>query len=174
MIMKKQYLEAGKIVGTHGLKGEVRIDPWCDSAEFLARFKRLYYKDKTEIRIKSAKVHKNITIMHFDGVDTVESADALRGRVVYISRDDVRLPEGVYFVQDIVGLEAVDADDGSIVYGTVTDVMQTGANDVYQITKDGKDYLIPKIPDVVSEVDIDLGVIRINTKTIKGLFDDED
>ena len=112
--------------------------------------------------------------MHFDGVDTVESADALRGRVVYISRDDVRLPEGVYFVQDIVGLEAVDADDGSIVYGTVTDVMQTGANDVYQITKDGKDYLIPKIPDVVSEVDIDLGVIRINTKTIKGLFDDED
>lgn len=172
--MKKQFLEAGKIVGTHGLKGEVRIDPWCDSAEFLSRFKRLFYKDGTELKVKSSKVHKNITIVHFAGVDTVEQADVLRGRVVYISREDVRLPEGVYFVQDLIGLTAVDADDDTAVYGKVTDVIQTGANDVYQITKDGQDHLIPKIPDVVTEVDIEGGFVRINTKTIKGLFDDED
>ena len=172
--MKKQFLEAGKIVGTHGLKGEVRIDPWCDSAEFLSRFSRLFYKDGTEIRVKSAKVHKNITIVHLEGVDTVEAADSLRGRIVYISRDDVRLPEGVYFIQDLIGLSAVDADDESIVYGKVTDVIQTGANDVYQISSGGKDYLIPKIPEVVTEVDTDAGVVRINTKTVKGLFEDED
>lgn len=171
--MKKQFLEAGKIVGTHGLKGEVRIDPWCDSAEFLSRFKRLFYKDGTELPVKSAKPHKNITIVHFAGIDSVEAAETLRGKIVYIDRRDVRLPEGVYFVQDLIGLRAVDADDRSIEYGTVTDVLQTGANDVYQITKDGRDYLIPKIPDVVTEVDIDGGIVRINTKTVKGLFDDE-
>ena len=96
----------------------------------------------------------------------------MRGRIVYIYRKDVKLPEGVYFVQDILGLEAVDKDSGQY-YGKVTEVFQTGANDVYQITRDGKDYLIPKIPDVVSGIDLDEGRIYINTKIIGGLFEDE-
>lgn len=171
--MKKQYLEAGKIVGTHGLRGEVRIDPWCDDPEFLARFKRLFYKDGTELTIKSAKTHKNVTIVRFGGIDTVEQAELLKGKIVYINRDDVRLPKGVNFVQDIIGLQAVDADDGTV-YGEVTDVFQTGANDVYQVTKDGRDYFVPKIPDVISEIDIDGGVVKINTKILGGIFDDED
>ncbi len=171
--MKKKYLEVGKIVGTHGLKGEVRIEPWCDSPEFLARFRRLYDKDGKEIKVRSARAHKNITIVLLEGVSSIEEADLLRGRIVYINRDDVRLPEGVCFVQDLIGLDAEDADSGEF-YGKVTDVIQTGANDVYQITKDGRDYLIPKIPDVVSQVDIDGGKILINTKIVGGLFDDED
>lgn len=170
--MKKPFLEAGKIVGTHGLKGEVRIDPWCDSADFLCRFKRLFFDGGKEVRVLSARVHKNIAIVLLDGIKTVEQAEALRSSIVYISRDDVRLPEGVWFVQDILGLRAVDADDGRE-YGIVTDVLQTGANDVYQVTKDGHDYLIPKIPDVVREIDPDSGVIRISTRILKGLFDDE-
>ena len=76
-------------------------------------------------------------------------------------------------MQDLIGLDAEDAYSGEF-YGKVTDVIQTGANDVYQITKDGRDYLIPKIPDVVSQVDIDGGKILINTKIVGGLFDDED
>ncbi len=171
--MKKQFLEAGKIVGTHGLKGEVRIEPWCDSPEFLARFKRVYDKDGKEIRVRSARPHKNITIALFEGVGSIEQADLLRGRIIYINRDDVRLPDGVYFVQDLIGLRAEDADSGEF-YGTISEVISTGANDVYRITKDGKDHLIPKIPDVVSAVDIDGGKVLINTKIISGLFDDED
>ncbi len=171
--MKKQFLEAGKIVGTHGLKGEVRIDPWCDGPEFLARFKRLFDKDGTEMKVQAARVHKNIVIVLFKGLGTIEQAEKLKGKIVYIDREDVRLPEGVYFVQDIIGLKAVDADDGRE-YGEVTDVLQTGANDVYQVTKDGRNYLVPKIPDVVSEVDIDGGIVKINTKILGGIFENED
>ena len=104
--------------------------------------------------------------------DTPEAAAELRGTVVYIDRDDAHLPEGVYFVQDIIGLTAVDTDDGRI-YGEVTDVFKTGANDVYQITADGKNYLIPKIPEVVEKIDTDEGKLYINTKIIGGLFEDE-
>lgn len=172
-MMKKQFLEAGKIVGTHGLKGEVRIDPWCDSASFLSRFKRLFRSDGTELKVLSARVHKNVTIVLFDGIESVEQAEGLKGKIVYISRDDVHLPKGVHFIQDIIGLKAVDADSGRE-YGEVTDVIQTGANDVYQITKDGKDHLVPKIPDVISEIDIDAGIVKINTGIVKGIFEDED
>lgn len=171
--MKKQFLEAGKIVGVHGLKGEVKIDPWCDGPEFLSRFKRLFDKNGKEMKVKRARVQKNIVIVHFEGTDTPEQAQLLRGQTVYIDRNDVRLPEGVYFVQDIIGLEAVDADDGRV-YGTVTDVYQTGANDVYEISSGEHKSLIPKIPDVVSEIDTDEGKIYINTKIVGGLFENED
>ena len=171
--MKKQYLETGKIVGIHGLKGEVKIEPWCDGPEFLTGLKRLFLKNDTELKIKSARVHKNITIVHFDGIDMPEQAEALRGKTVSLNRDDIQLPEGVNFVQDIIGLTAIDLNSGKE-YGKVTDVISTGANDVYEITKDGKSYLIPKIDEVVSEVDTDRGIVRINTRILGGLFEDED
>lgn len=169
--MIKKYLEAGRIVGTHGLKGEVRVDPWCDSAEFLSKFKRLYYKDGTELKVLSSRPHKNIAIIHFSGVESATQADELRGRVLYIDRSDVKLPEGTYFVQDIIGMKAIDADSGCE-YGEVTDVLKTGANDVYQITKDGKDYLVPVIPDIVIERDVENGILKL--RPIEGIFDDED
>ncbi|MBQ3928899.1 MAG: 16S rRNA processing protein RimM, partial [Clostridia bacterium] len=136
--MKKQYIESGKIVGTHALKGEVRIEPWCDSAEFLCRFRRLYFADGTEVKVVSARAHKNIVIVHFDGINKVEQADLLRGKVVYINRDDVNLPKGTNFIQDLLGLKVLDAENGSE-YGEITDVLKTGANDVYQVTREGKD-----------------------------------
>lgn len=169
--MKSKYLEAGKIVGTHGLKGEVRVDPWCDSASFLAKFKRLYYKDGTELKVITARPHKNITIIHLDGVNDVSSADALRGCVLYINREDAHLPKGTYFIQDIIGMKVIDNDSGEE-YGEVTDVIKTGANDVYQVTRNGHDYLIPAIPDVIIERNIDDEILKI--RPIKGIFDDED
>lgn len=169
--MKKQFLEIGKIVGTHGLKGEVRIEPWCDSTEFLCKFKRLYYADGTEMKVVSARVHKNTAIVLFEGITKIEQADLLRGKIVYINRDDAHLPKGTNFIQDIIGLKVVDFENGAE-YGEITDIIKTGANDVYQVTKDGKDYLVPVIPDVVREKDIDGGVIRITP--LKGIFDDED
>lgn len=106
-----------------------------------------------------------------EGVNDVNEADGLRGRVLYINRDDVKLPKGVYFVQDIIGMRTIDCDTGEE-YGEVTDVMKTGANDVYQITKDGKEYLIPAIPDVIVERNIEDGILTI--RPMKGIFDDED
>lgn len=167
----KEFLEAGRITGTHALKGEVRIEPWCDNAEFLCRFKRLYFDDGTEIKVVGARVHKSLAIVHFENINSVEQADWLRGKVVYINRRDVRLPKGRYFIQDIIGLRVVDAENGTE-YGTVTDVFKTGANDVYQVSRSGRDYLMPVIPDVVVRTDIEGGQVEIHR--IGGLFDDED
>ena len=87
--MLKQFLEVGKIVGTHGLNGEVRVECWCDGPEFLCYFKNLYYKEGAEkIQIKG-RPHKNIALVKIKGVDTIEQADMLRGTVLYINRDDI-------------------------------------------------------------------------------------
>ena len=103
--MKKQFLDSGKIVGTHGIKGEVRIEPWADSPAFLAAFRTLYLDGRGERKIKvKSRPHKNITLCKIEGVDTIEDAERLRGKIVYINRDDIALEEGVHFVQDLIGL----------------------------------------------------------------------
>ncbi len=171
--MKKQFLESGKIVGTHGIKGEVRIDPWCDSPEFLCAFKKLYLDDKGEtfIEVKS-RPHKHITLAKIKGIDTIEQAERLRGKIVYIDRADINLGEGVNFVQDLIGLEVIDSDSGER-YGKITDVLRTGANDVYEITdNDGRKYLAPVIDEVILSKNIDEGFVLI--RPMKGIFSDED
>lgn len=171
--MKKQFLDTGKVVGTHGIKGEVRIEAWCDSPEFLCEFKRLYLDEngETYVDVKS-RPHKNIVLCKIKGVDTIEAAEKLRGKIVYINRSDIALDEGVNFVQDLIGLEIRDADSGTI-YGKLTDVLRTGANDVYEITDaSGKKYLAPVIDEVVREINIDGGYVKISP--MKGIFDDED
>ena len=171
--MLKQYLEAGKIVGTHGVKGELRVEPWCDSAGFLAQFHTLYWDcGAVPVRVLSSRPHKSLLLVRIEGVNTVEQGDALRGRVLYLDRRDARLPEGRWFIQDMLGLSVRDADTGKC-YGTLTDVLQTGANDVYQVTAPGgREYLIPSIPQVVVRRDPEHGIMLI--RPMKGIFDDED
>lgn len=170
--MKKKYLEVGKIVGTHGLRGELRIEPWCDSASFLCKFKVLYILNgEKKINVLSSKVHKNIVIMSLEGIDTIEKADMLRGTILYIDRNDINLQEDKYFIQDIIGLEVIDYNTNKS-YGHVTDVFKTGANDVYQVSSsNNKQYLLPVIDDVVIKIDIDNEQILI--RPIKGIFEDE-
>jgi 16S rRNA processing protein RimM len=171
--MLKQYLEAGKIVGTHGVKGELRVEPWCDSAGFLAQFHTLYWdRGAVPVTVLSSRPHKSLLLVRIEGVNTVEQGDALRGRVLYLDRRDARLPEGRWFIQDMLGLSVRDADTGKC-YGTLTDVLQTGANDVYQVTAPGgREYLIPSIPQVVVRRDPEHGIMLI--RPMKGIFDDED
>lgn len=168
----EQYLEIGKVVSTHGLRGELRVDPWCDSPQFLCQFKTLYLK-KGETKLSvSSRPHKAIAIVKAKGIDTIEEAEKLRGRVLYINRSDARLAPGEYFIQDLMGLDVIDIDTSKS-YGKITDVLKTGANDVYQVTDEKKkDYLIPVIDDVVKEIDINGGKVLI--KPLKGIFDDED
>lgn len=171
--MLNQYLEAGKIVGTHGVKGELRVQPWCDSAEFLAGFGTLYAeKGAQRLEVASARVHKTLLLLKLKGIDTPEQGDAVRGKILYIDRGDVRLADGQYFIQDLMGLDVFDADS-FIYYGKLTEVMRTGANDVYQVTSEGKkNYLIPAIPDVIQEINLTDGKMLI--RPMKGIFDDED
>ena len=171
--MKKEFLEIGKIVSTHGLKGEVRVQPWTDSPEFLTAFSTLYFAEgKEKLTVEKARVQKNVVLLKLKGTETVEAANLLRGKVLYMARSDAKLPENTYFIQDLIGLEVIDADDASIVYGKLTEVSPTGANDVYHITKEGKTVLIPAIRQVVIETNPDEGFMRI--RPMKGLFDDED
>ncbi|MCI8648720.1 MAG: 16S rRNA processing protein RimM [Anaerotruncus sp.] len=169
--MKKQFLECGKIVTTHGVRGEVRVQPWCDAPEFLLEFDTLYLeKGQQAIAVQRARVHKNIVILQLEGVGTVEEAVKLRGKVLYVNRNDVPMDDGEYFVQDLIGCTVTDVDT-SADYGKIYDVRPTGANDVYYLRDDsGTERLVPAIPDVVLERDIDGGVIRI--RPLEGLFDD--
>ncbi|MGN0606483.1 MAG: ribosome maturation factor RimM [Oscillospiraceae bacterium] len=168
--MQKEFLEAGKIVNVHALKGEVKVMPWCDSAEFLCEFERLFLDaGEQELEIQRARVFKNMAIIKFAGIDTVEQAEKLRNKILYMWREDIELDEDCYFIQDLIGLEVSDADTGEI-YGKLNDVMQTGANDVYVIKGKDREYLIPAIPDVIISTDIENGTMTI--RPLDGLFDD--
>lgn len=168
----KQFLEIGKIVAVQGLKGEVRVEPWCDSQDFLCEFDTLYFdKGSAPVEIERSRPHKNIVLMKIKGTDTAEQAQLLRNKILYMNRDDAVLPEGSYFIQDLIGLEVTDADSGCD-YGKICEVTETGANDVYHIKDlDGKIRLIPAIPDVIAEINITEGKMLIHTP--EGLFDED-
>lgn len=169
--MLKEYLEIGRIVGTHGIAGEVRMECWCDSPSFVSQFKNLYFAQGKEKLDVKARPHKNIALVKIKGVESIEAAEMLRGKVLYMRRKDAKLPKGVHFVQDLVGLEIRDAETDKV-YGTLTDVLKTGANDVYELKdSEGKAYYIPVIDDVVKEIAPEKGYVLIIP--MKGIFDNE-
>lgn len=168
---KKLFLEVGEIVGTHGVRGELRLQPWADSPAQLASLKTLYFDGGARAVKVRCRAHKNLLLVLMDGINTVQEAAVLRGTVLYAHREDFKLPKGRYFVQDLIGMAVVD-DRTNERYGTLTQVSETGANNVYHMDKDGKEVLIPAIPDVVRRVDAEADEVRIIP--IKGLFDDED
>ena len=170
--MKKEFLEVGKFVGTHGVRGMVRIQPWSDDGNFLTQFKKFYLnKGETKIEMNKIVPHGNVVIAAVKGIDTIEDAEKLRGQVLYIKRDDARLPEGRYFVSEIIGAQVFDADTDKPL-GTLCEVSPTGANDVWHIKSGDKEYLVPAIPDVI--VNVDINTDKISIRPLKGIFDDED
>ena len=172
--MVKEYLEIGKITGTHGIRGEMRVQPWCDSPEFMKKFKTLYLDNKGErpIKVKS-RPHGEMVIMKADGIDTIEAASKWREKVLYMKRVDAHLPDGHYFIQELIDCKVIDADNEGRTYGTLSDVSFTGANDVWHITDEkGEEYLIPAIPPVVIDTDVVNGIIKI--RPLRGIFDHED
>lgn len=169
--MKKEFLEIGKFVGTHGVRGMVRIQPWSDDGEFLTQFKRFYLESgKSQIDITKIAPHGNVVIAQIKGVDSIEEAEKFRNKTLYIKRDDVKLPEGRYFISEIIGSQVFDADTNNLL-GVLTDVSPTGANDVWHIKNGNHEYLVPAIPDVIVNVDINEDKIAI--RPLKGIFDDE-
>ena len=173
--MIKEFLDVGQIVGTHGVRGEMRVNPRCDGPEFIKQFKTLYFDKKGEkpVKVVSSRVHGNLALVKLEGVDTVEAATALRNKVLYMKRSDAKIPAGSYFIAELTDCKVIDADDEEKCYGILSDVSETGANDVWHIkADDGKEYLIPTIPPVVIDVNVETGIIKI--RPLKGIFDDED
>ncbi len=168
----KKYLECGKIVSTHGIKGEVKVQVWADEPEFILDFKVLYFdKGATPVKVKSSRLNKNIALLKIDGVEGMDEANKLRGKILYANRDEIPMQEGEHFIQDLIGLWVIDADSGEL-YGEISDVSKTGANDVYHIkTELGKELLIPAIPQVIIDINISEQTMKI--RPLEGLFDED-
>ena len=155
---KKQYIEAGRIVNTHGIAGEVKIEVWLDSPQFLKSFKRCFI-DRREVKLLSARVHKGFLIVKLEGVEDVNAAMALKGRTVFIDRADARLPKGAFFLQDIIGASVVDESGREI--GKLADVMETPASNVY-VVKGEREHLIPAVPEFILSTDAENGIITVH------------
>ena len=165
------YLEAGKIVNTHGLRGEVKLVPWTDSPQTFEEIDYVFIKKKTgdvRLDIERLKYQKNNLIVKFNQISSIEEAEKLKNQTVYIDRDALgELPEGVYYIADIIGLAAVDELGNAV--GTVVDIFNTGANDIYDIKREGKkNLLLPVIDDVIT---VDLENERVVVKIPEGLDD---
>jgi len=157
---KKTYIEAGKIVNTHGIAGEVKIEVWLDSPEFLKKFKRLYISGK-EIQVVSARVHKDMLIAKLDGYADINAAMCLKGRQVDILRDDAKLPTGKYFISEIIGAEAKDPEGRHI--GTMVDAVESPANMIYIIKDDnGEEHLVPAVPEFILGADLESNTLTVN------------
>jgi len=165
--MKEQYLEVGQVTAVHGVMGEVRVQPWADSPQFLCQFKTLYV-DKTHwpIQVERARVHKNMIILKFHGVTDVPSALAMRNAILYVDRKDVPLPEGSFFLADLYGLEVRDAGTGEVL-GKVEDILTLPANNVYVVRGGARELMIPAVPDFIAETNVDEGFLKVNL--IEGL-----
>lgn len=165
--MDKRFLEAGEVVGTHGIQGEVKILPWADGPEFLLGFKTLYLNGKP-YAVRSSRVHKTCVLARLEGVDTPEQATLLRKQVVTVDRTGVKLPDGAVFIADLIGCRALD-DDGNE-FGKLTDVLTMPSSDVY-VVKGEKTYMIPAVKAFVREVNVAEGFVRLHL--IEGMATDE-
>ena len=163
--MKQRFLEAGQIVNTHGIRGEVKIVPWCDSPEFLCGFDTLYI-DEAPVRLRAARPHKGNVLAALEGVDTVEGAMALKGKTVHIDRADVTLPEGRHFLAELIGLRVVDADSGAEL-GVLTEVLTPPAHQVYLVKGPQGERLIPAVEEFIVETNVDGGYLRV--RLIEGM-----
>ncbi|MCI6640510.1 MAG: ribosome maturation factor RimM [Pygmaiobacter massiliensis] len=172
--MLKPYLEAGKFVTTHGVMGELKAYPYCDGPEFLCGFKRFYLSPQggSPLVVESARVQKNVTLIKLQGVDSLEAARGYVNRMFYISRADVKLPQGRYFVQDIIGCQVKDADTDQL-YGQVIEVTSNGPQDIYSVkTPDGRVVLFPAVEAFLVKTDVEAGLITV--RPIEGMFTDAD
>ena len=151
----QQYLEAGKVVTTHGVRGEMKLELWCDGVDFLKKTGRLYASAKLQL----------------EGVNDMDAARALRGQVFYFDRSDATLPEGRWYVADLIGCEVRDADTGKV-YGVVTSVDHPGAQDIYTVkSPSGKEYMFPGVDAFLKERNPPEGYILVTP--IPGLLDDD-
>lgn len=160
--MMQQFLEVGKVTNVHGLMGEVRVQPWADSPEFLCQFRTLYVDEAHfPMKVERARVHKNMVIIKFEGPTDVPSAMSLRNAILYIDRADAKLPEGAFFLADIYGLEVRDAATGAAL-GKVADVLTLPANNVYVVRGGERELMIPAVPQFIAETNVEGGYLRVN------------
>ena len=156
-------LECGKIVNTHGIRGEVKIIPWADSPEFICDLDAIYIDGKP-VKVRNARVHKGNVIALLEGVDDVNTAMLLKEKVVFMSRDDVELPEGSFYLADIIGLDVITEDGTKL--GVLDDILSPSLQQVYVI-KGAREIMIPAVPEFILETNVEGGYIKV--RLIEGM-----
>lgn len=169
----QQYLEAAKIVTTHGVRGEMKVEIWCEDAAFLRRFSTLYLEKggQKPVQVLSVRPIGRMGLLRLAGVEDMDAARALCGRILYFDRADAKLPVGTWFYQDLVGCEVRDADTGRV-YGRVKSVDHPGPQDIYTVQgPNGAEYRFPGVKEFLKELAPTEGYIRV--APIPGMFDDD-
>ncbi|MDD6283555.1 MAG: ribosome maturation factor RimM [Oribacterium sp.] len=169
----QKKLTVGKIVTTHGLKGEVKVYPTTEDPDRFLDLSRVWldlgvsgYK---ELEVEYVRFQKNMVLVKFKGLDRIEDVQSFRDHMLLVDREDaIPLKEGEYFVGDVIGLTVITDED--VTLGTVSDIMETGANNVFIVKDDtGREYLIPHSPNIVKEINPEEGYVRIHV--IPGLLE---
>ena len=169
---KKQYLECAIIINTHGVRGDVKLESLCDSPEVLAELERVFVHENgkyREIKVTHTSIFKQFVLATLEGVTDMDQAAAMKGTTLYASRDDFELDEGDYFIADLIGLPIIDVDNGKT-YGTVKEVINRGASDIYVVKTPNGERMMPAVEEFVKRIDLDKGIF---VKTIPGLLSDD-
>lgn len=168
--MKPIYLECAKILNTHGVRGVVKAESWCDTPAVLASLKTVYLRTGdayAPVPVLGASVSGRFVLLTLSGITNVEQAAPLKGKVLYAHRDDIPLRPGEMLRVDMIGLPVTDADTGRV-YGTLRAVDDAAAGTLYTVATPGGDVLLPAVPQFVKEVTPD----GIRITPIPGFFDE--
>ena len=167
----RKYIEAGKIINTHGVRGGLKIESWCDSPSVFASLSDLFLrKDDGSfelLKVMKSSVLGDKVVAAIEGIDSFEKADKLKNSVVYARHDDIPLSGGV-LIDDMKGLPVIDDDNGTV-YGILSDVIKYGDRDIYEIICEEKSVLLPAVKEFVKRVDTEKGIF---ITPIPGFFDE--
>ncbi|MBQ3784065.1 MAG: ribosome maturation factor RimM [Lachnospiraceae bacterium] len=168
----EEMLRVGVFANTHGVRGEIKVFPTTDDVTRFKKLKKIYLDkgtEKMELEIASVKYFKNMVILKFKGIDNINDIEKYKGKDLLIERKQaVKLEEDEYFICDIIGASVVTEEGENI--GTLTEVLKTGANDVYVVEKEaGGEVLIPVIDDCVLDLDFDEKIVTV--RLMAGMMD---
>ena len=165
-----KYLECGKIINTHGVRGGLKLESWCDTPKDLASLKKVFLKKGAEYeghKVKKAAVFKQFVIFELEGINDIDEAMKLKNTIVFADRDDISIDEDAFFLADLIGLPVFDIASGDKI-GTLSDVLNLGASDLYEIKTDNGKKLIPAVDEFIKEIDLDRGIF---VSLIEGMLD---
>ena len=168
--MDKIYIECGKIINTHGCKGGLKVEPWCNSSKDFSALKKLFIQTKdgfVEYNVVRSSVFKQFIVLDLKEITDVDAALDLKNKTLYAKREDFKLDEGEFFLADLIGLNVVDADDGKV-YGKIKDIINRGASDIYVVDTENGERMIPAVKEFIVSIDVNNGVF---VRVIEGLLD---
>lgn len=168
----EDLLQVGAITQTHGIRGEVKVFPTTDDAKRFKKLKEVILdtgKEQVTLEIESVKFFKQFVILKFKGFDNINDIERYKGKNLFVTRENaVKLKRDEYFIADLIGLKVYDEDEQYL--GTLTNVIETGANDVYEVTfEDGKEVLFPAIKQCILDVDMENRKMKVHI--MEGLLD---